>query len=173
MTTRQKMVVVALAIINVAVVAALVVLITGAAGQTPSPTPYHTASITPLPGFLGGTCPWEATQQLALAGLAGTATLTDRRALRFDIVHSLAPGQTIEEASQLVWTVLDIASTLEEGPCGPLAQVEVSILARGSQASTRIYVMTRMTDLLAYSSGALSENEFIDRVTYTTEELSQ
>ena len=87
--------------------------------------------------------------------------------LRFETVCTLAPGQTADEAAQLVWTVFDVALALDEDECGSFTEVKVTILAQGIQTDTQIYASVSAADLAAFSAGELSEDEFIERVIYT------
>jgi len=82
--------------------------------------------------------------------------------------RSDAPGQTADEAAQLVWTAFDVALALDEDECDLFTEVEVTILAQGIQTDTHISASVSAADLAALSAGELSENEFIERVTYTT-----
>ncbi len=97
--------------------------------------------------------------------------LTPGGPLRFEIAYSLAPGQTADEAAQLVWAALDVALALDEGECGSFTQVEVTILARGVQADTQVNASVSAADLVAFGAGELSEDEFVERVVYTTTAL--
>ena len=109
---------------------------------------------------------------LAQAGLGGTVVLIPDGLLRFEIVYSLPPGETADEAAQLVWVAFDVALTLREqneDGCGSLTRVEVTILAQGSQADTQISASVSTADLEAFGAGELSEDEFIERVAYTTD----
>jgi len=180
MTPRQKRIVAVLAIANIVVMLALRVAQTYHFGSSPAALPK------PTPALSQQTCQWQATQRLAQGGLSGTVALTPqrigketdnhRRALRFAIMYSLAPGQTVDEAAQSVWTAFDIALALLEEECAIFSRVEVVIIAHDGMAEagrleslphTTINASVSTADLVAFNSGTLSEDEFIERVTYT------
>ena len=183
MTSKQRRIIAVLAVANTIVILALVVLVTRPSSThlSPSPTPTlphsHTAQQE--------TCQWRATQLLAQAGLGGTVALAPDGPLRFEITYPLAPGQVPEEAAQLVWTVFDVALALDElagsgeqeagsrneDTNGSFTQVEVTILAQGIQTDTQVSATVSAADLAAFGAGELSEDEFIERVAYTTTEL--
>jgi hypothetical protein len=186
MTRRQKTLIAGLAIANIIVIVSLVVLIIRSPATDPSPlrSPLISTATPPPPSDRAtGTlqeraltkepptpeaCQWETTQHLARAGLSGSVSLAPDGALFVEIVHSLAPGQTTDDAAQLVWTVFDIVLSLDEqGKCGPFTHVEVAILARGDQVDATVNASVSAADLEAYGAGELSENEFIERVSYT------
>jgi hypothetical protein len=129
--------------------------------QEKSPTPSAS---------LPEACQWKAARLLAQAGLGGAVTLTHDGVLRFEIAHALAPGQTADDAAQLVWIAFDVALALsEDDKCTIFTQVEVAILAQGSQASPQISASVSAADLAAFDTGTLSEDEFVERVTYTVD----
>ena len=179
MTSKQKRIIVALVLANTAVILALAVLVTHPFGAVPplpahpyTPTlPHSHAPILPLE-----TCQWQATQLLAQAGLGGTVALTSDGSLRIETTCSPASGHTVDEAAQLVWTAFDVALALQRDECGSFTQVEVTILAvrlnahdeaQGIQTDTRVNASVSAADLAAFGAGELSEDEFIERVTYT------
>jgi len=162
MTLRQKRIVAALALANTLLILALVVLVTHSFSTHPSPLPPSYTPISPA-----GACQWQATQLLAQVGLGGTVTLIPAGSLRFEITYPLAPGQMRDEAAQAVWAAFDVARALQEGECDSFTQVEVTILAQANQTDTRIHASVSAADLAAFGAGALSEDEFIERVAYT------
>ena len=164
MTPRQKHIIAILAIANIAVILALLVLVTHPFSTgPPSLPPSHPATLPPQ------TCQWPATQLLARAGLGGTVTLAADGPLCFGIAYPLAPGQTADEAAQSVWTAFDVAlALLAEEECAIFTQVEVAILAHDDRTDTQINASVSVADLLAFGAGELSEDAFIKRVTYTT-----
>ena len=172
MTPKQRHIIAALAVANTIVILALVVLVTRPSGthSSPLPTP-HTSTLPHASTLPQGTCRWKAAQLLAQAGLGGTVALTPGGSLRFEITYSLAPGQTapenVNEAAQLVWTALDVALALDEDECGSFTEVEVTILAQGIQTDTQVSATVSAADLAAFGAGELSEDEFIEHVTYT------
>jgi hypothetical protein len=135
-------------------------------------------------------CQWWATQMLAQAGLGGGVALIPDGLLRFEIVYPLAPGQTVEDAAQSAWTAFDIALVLlEQGQgrpgrdaaCDVFTRVEITILPFRPSPGTDLSELDRTTDyveaqinanvdaddLVAFHAGELSEDEFIERVTYS------
>lgn len=111
-------------------------------------------------------CQWRAAQLLTDAGLNGAVVLAPADTLHFDIVYSLAPGQTADEAAQSIWLAFDVALALVEEECDPFTQIEVVVLAQGSQTITRISAHVNASDLVAFAAGKLTEGEFIQRVAY-------
>jgi hypothetical protein len=165
MTLRQKHIVAILAIADILVTVALVVLVTRPFDTTTSPHPRPQTLSVPQQ-----TCQWRATQLLARAGLGGTVALTPDGSLRLRIMYPLAPGQTVDEAAQSVWTAFDVALALQEqaAECAIFTTVEITILARNGQPDTQIDASVSVEDLVAFNAGELSEDAFIERVTYTT-----
>lgn len=169
MTSKQKRIIAALAVANTIVVLTLVVLVTRPSVTAPSlPSHSHTPTLPHTPALSQESCQWKATQLMAQAGLGGTVALTPGGPLCFEIACTLAPGQTADEAAQLVWTAFDVALALDEDECDLFTEVEVAILAQGIQTDTHISASVSAADLAALSAGELSENEFIEHVTYTT-----
>ncbi len=154
MTRKQKYIIAILAIVNVAVILALIAIMT-----RPAPTRPH----IPLIILPQDDCQWSATQLLAQAGLGGTVTLTTDASLNLKIIYPLAPGQEADDAAQEIWTAFDIALALYEQGCSTFTQVQVTILAHNTQINASV----NTSDLIAYSSNELSQEEFIDRVIYT------
>ncbi len=188
MTQKQKTIIAALVIVNILVILALVVLVTRSPGTNLSPLPTPTLparTLSPRPegptetpqeksptpsASLPEPCQWKAARLLAQAGLGGAVTLTPDGILRFEIAHTLAPGHTADDAAQLVWIAFDVALALSEvDECTIFTQVEVAILAQGGQTSTQISASVSAADLAAFGTGALSEHEFVERVTYTVD----
>ena len=206
MTPKQKRIITILAIANVVVIPAMVILVTRPSDTSPSPLPTPTlraedadgadSSYPPHPAETLASsvsktpsqeiCQWKAAQLLAQAGLCGTVTLSPDGSLRFEIVTDssaptaavgppLAPGETADEAAQLIWIAFDVALATQEqdDKCGPFTQVEVTILVRSNRATTRrplrsgVSASVSAADLMAFNAGELSEAEFIERVTYT------
>jgi hypothetical protein len=99
---------------------------------------------------------------LAQAGLGGTVTLSTNGALIFEITYPLAPDQTTDDAAQETWTAFDIALALHEQGCPTFTQVEVTILTHHSQINASVST----SDLIAFASDELSQDQFIERVTY-------
>jgi hypothetical protein len=172
MTPRQRHIIAILAVADIVVILALLVLMSRPPGASSSPS---TASHTPTSPRQA--CQWQATQLLARTGLGGTVALTPDGPLRFEIAYPLAPGQTADEVAQSVWTAFDIAMALAlqepEGKCAIFTQVEVTILAQDSRADTQISASVSVTDLMDLDAGELSEDQFIERVTYSTSALRQ
>ena len=161
MTPRQKCIIAALALANVVVILALVVLTTRPFDTSPSPLRHPTSALSQQ------ACQWQVAQQLAQAGLSGTIALPSGGPLHFEITYPLAPGQTADEAAQSVWTAFDIALALQEQEdCATFTQVQVTILAHNSQSKTHISASIGTADLVAFDAGELSQEEFIERVAY-------
>jgi hypothetical protein len=165
MTPRQRHIIAILAVADIVVILALLVLMSRPPGAGSSPSPASHTQTTPRQA-----CQWRATQLLARTGLGGTVTLTPDGPLRFEIAYPLAPGQTADEAAQSVWTAFDVALALQEqeGECAIFTQVEVTILAQDNRADTQISASVSQADLLAFGTSELSEDQFIERVTYST-----
>jgi hypothetical protein len=78
----------------------------------------------------------------------------------------------VDEAAQSVWTAFDVALALQtrvqetEGACTAFTEVQVTILVRSEQTNTQIRADVSASDLMAYDAGELSEDAFIERVTY-------
>jgi hypothetical protein len=145
------------------------------ASAAPAVTPSRSVSPSNSPGSgdvsLSMTasyeaCQWRAAQLLAAAGLDGAVVFAAGDTLRFDVAHSLAPGQTADEAAQSIWLAFDIALALMKEDCDLFTQIEVVVLAQGSQTVTRISARVSAADLVAFNAGELTEDEFIQRVTY-------
>jgi hypothetical protein len=166
MTARQKRIVAILAIADVVVTLALIVLVTRPSDTSTSPPPRpHT------PALPQQTCQWRAAQLLARAGLGGTVALTPDGPLRFEIAYPLAPGQAADEAAQSVWAAFDVALALREQAeqCATFTRVEVTVLAHASQSDAQISASVSAADLAAFGAGELSEDAFIERVTYNVD----
>jgi hypothetical protein len=185
MTFKQKRIIAILAIANVVVILTLVGLM---AHPTGTSTSSSLSSPTPIPPQ--STCPalphhtaiQQATHLLAQAGVGGMVTLAPNGSLSFDIVAPDGIGRAattsetasaVDDAAQSVWTAFDIALALndlgqetEGGVCPAFIQVEVTILVRGDQTDTQIRAHVSLSDLMAYDAGELSEDAFIERVTY-------
>jgi hypothetical protein len=167
MNPRQKRIVGILAVADIVAILALLALATHPAGMSRSSSPASPTPTTPQQS-----CQWRATQLLARTGLGGTVTLPPGGPLHFEIAHPLAPGQTADEAAQSVWIAFDIALALAlqepEDECANFTQVEVVILAQGNRADTQISASVSVADLVAFDAGELSEDQFIERVSYAT-----
>jgi hypothetical protein len=159
MTQRQKRIITLLAVANIVVILALLSLVTQPSAL---PTPHS-------PSAPRQTCQWHATQLLARAGLGGTVTLTPDGPLRFEIAYPLAPGQTADEAAQAAWAAFEVALALgkQHKACANSTRVEVTILAHDTQTETQINASVSQADLLAFDAGELSDNQFIERVSYS------
>jgi hypothetical protein len=111
-------------------------------------------------------CQWKAAHLLARAELDGAVTLAPDGSLRFNVTYSLTPDRAVDEAAQSIWLAFDIALALLEDGCDLFTQVEVLVLAQGNQTVTHISARVDTVDLVAFDAGELSEDEFIQRVTY-------
>jgi hypothetical protein len=215
MTPRQKDIISALALANVIVIVAWIVLVTRPSYPDPMSRIRIRVSPVPTPTLAYWKCQWQATQLLAQAGLGGTVTPVPDGLLHFEISSPIAPLdsdpadrnpadqnlEAVDEAAQAVWTVFDVALALQErmdrnpadenpeDVCPPFTRIQVTILAArpGAQATAdaagplirrdqlipsvmRISASVSAADLAAFGAGELSEDEFIDRVTYTISE---
>ena len=161
MSPKQKRIVGFLAIANVIVILILVALATRPSPTTHAhtPTPPHTCPPTLPPGD----CQWLATQLLAQAGLGGTVMLATDGSLNLTISYPLAPNQTVDDAAQAVWIAFDVALALHEQECPAFTQVQVTILAHDTQINASVST----ADLVAFSADELSQDEFIEHVTFT------
>ena len=179
MTFRQKRIVAILAIANVAVILILATLLLRPfdASDSPLPTPELWPSEVDAPPQED--CQWEAAQMLAQTGSAGTVALTPDGSLCFEITRSLLPDETADEAAQLVWVAFDVALALQEREC-EFTWVEITVLAvrlnangqaQDDQSDARIGASVSADDLAAFGAGELGEDEFIERVTYSTSPL--
>lgn len=179
MSESQKRLVIVLAISAIVVIVALAWYVTSSLNALPTalPTTVHqtevptrspqlTAQVPTIDPSPLDACQWQAAQLMAEAGLGGTVALVPGGALRFDILHTPPPGEPVDVAAQQVWLAFDIALALAEGECGDFTQVDVSVLAHGSQGDTRIDASVSAADLIAYGAGGLSEDELIHRVDY-------
>lgn len=164
MTQRQKRIIAILTVANIVVILALLSLVSHpfGTGRSPLPPPH-----TPTPPQQA--CQWHATQLLARAGLGGTAALAPDGSLRFEIAYPLAPDQMADEAAQSAWTAFDVALALgkQHKACATFTRVEVTILAHDTQTETQINASVSQADLLAFDAGELSDDQFIERVSYS------
>ena len=87
-----------------------------------------------------------------------------------DIERSSVDVDRAPEAAQSVWTAFDVALALQEQEtqCAIFSQVDVIVLIQNGQMDTRISARAFTADLVAFHAGELSEDDFIDRVTYVT-----
>ena len=179
MSESQKRLVIILTVSAVVVIVALAWYVTSSLNALPPAPPTtvgQTEGLTRSPQLTAqaptidpsplDACQWQAAQLMAEAELGGTVALAPGGALRFDIVHTPPPGEPVDVAAQQVWEVFDIALILAEGECGDFTQVDVSVLAQGSEGDTRIDASASASDLIAYGAGGLSEDELIRRVDY-------
>jgi hypothetical protein len=163
MARKQKRILIAVAIVTGILILTLAVLVQCSPNSSESPSP--TPSIL-LPSHRR--CQQKGAQLLAQAGLAGTVTLDPEGVLRLEILHTLTPNQTVEDAAQLVWTAFDAALALQkQDECVPLTHVAVTVSLQGEQVDARIDASVSAADLAAFGAGDLSEEAFIERVTYT------
>ena len=184
MTFKQKRIIAILAIANVVVILTLVGLMAHPTGTSTSSSITSPTPISPQPTCQASPHPTvirQATHLLAQAGLGGMVTLAPNGSLSFDIVapdgmdradSTPETASAVDDAAQSVWTAFDIALALNDlgqetdGVCPAFTQVEVTILVRGDQTDTQIRARVSLSDLMAYDAGELSEDAFIERVTY-------
>lgn len=187
MTAKQKLIIGFLTGANCLVILALVMTVTGTAATPDSPTSRQDENErTPSAREAASeeTCQWQAAQLLAQSGLTGGVVWQSSGRLQFDISSPIAPGQEIDEVAQGVWQAFDIALIMERGcPETPLKQVAVTIsavevpdeppagsvaedAARLNQVIGVVSAWVEMADLMAFESGDLSDDEFLERVVY-------
>jgi hypothetical protein len=163
MTVRQKRILAVLAVVDAIVVAGLILAMTNYARESTGWRKNDSGR-----EYTAWDCQWWATQRLAQAGLAGRVTVVGDGALRFEITYPerlessrRSTAVLASQPAQAVWTAFDIAlGAVNE--CPTFTRVEVTIVAPEPQ----IHASVRTLDLVAMRNGELSENEFIERVTY-------
>ena len=64
-------------------------------------------------------------------------------------------------------TYLIAVRAMGNGQYSPLAQVQVTVLVHSDQINAQINVSVSASDLMAFDAGELSQDTFIERVTYT------
>ena len=107
---------------------------------------------------------------LVHAGLGGKISRLQGSSFRFEIVYPLAPAETAADAAQLVWAVFDVALALQAQGCW-FDQVDVEILAQADGVDTMIRARVSLPDLLAFDAGDLDENEFVEKVRFSTSQV--
>jgi hypothetical protein len=180
MNPRQKRIVTILAMVNGIVILGLVaLLLRGSGSASPSPLPAPAAAAprrtgtspltVPPPASTAeatarALCQWQAAQYLAQAGLGGTVHLAPD-VLRFDLVQAAGETPPLDPSTEAIWTAFDIALSVMGNGCTMFDHVEVSILTQGDHRSGT-NARVRAADLAAFGTGELSEEAFIQRVTY-------
>jgi hypothetical protein len=178
MTRKQKLIVVGLAVANallILTVAAFFLRRPTGRGAEPGPvdptrrSPTATAPTpTPLAEAEADDCTWLATRMLAAQHLAGVVRRPAEDTLRFELQIHPPADQAPAQSAQKVWEVFDAALLIEEqGTCSAVEFIEVSIRSRATDPPFRIDAHARLTDLVAFDAQAITEDELIDRVTYT------
>jgi len=121
----------------------------------------------PPAGSMQDQCLWEATQRLAAADLSATVHVRADETLWFQITFPLTNSQPFTDAAQAAWAAFDVTLALQENDdCPPFDHISVNINAESSIETTPIIVETETTALLAFSTGNLDEEGFIDLVRY-------
>ena len=187
MTAKQKLIIGCLTGANCIVILALVMTVTGTAAISESPSSGQAECERTPPAREASsekTCQWQATQLLAQSGLAGAVVWRSSGQLQFNISSPVTPGQEIDEVAQAVWQAFDIALIMEQRcPETPLNEVAVTISAvevpieppAGSTAEDTAQInqvvgvvsaWVEMVDMIAFDSGQLSDDEFLERVIY-------
>ncbi|HDQ72853.1 MAG TPA: hypothetical protein ENN19_12270 [Chloroflexi bacterium] len=186
MKLKQKRILIALAMLNVIALVGLMILIRKSP-SLPNPStrqlPSAIIDLKTCPAISSTDETWEATQLLAQLGLGGRVALHADSVLRFEIPYSTAPDPvtpaTIDEAAQSAWRAFDVAQALLEQAhdCVPFTDVQVTIVVRGGwphpQPEAQLDVHVQAADLLAFNVGELSEEAFIERVTYTVRPIGR
>jgi hypothetical protein len=184
MTKRQILVVAVLGLANGLAIAAVVLWVVGtlrtpthssvremptagraASSLTPTTVvPTRIVAIGPL-----DPCEWRAAESLAGAGLVGTVTYSPTQLLRFDIRYAPAPDRAPDDAAQLVWIAFDVAVALQEtAECRDLKLLSVHVLIPSPEGNLQVTAEVDTEDVTAFYNGQLTEERFIDRVTYRT-----
>ena len=163
MTNRKKLILIALAMTNLLIISALILVV-----LRPVVAPPMAVS-TPAGSEYYPLCEWQAAQRMAAAQLSGSVRITNDHILHFDITHRLRDDQSGEDAAQLIWLAFDIAQSLQESEaCNVFTQVDITISTHNNNAQqTHITGSVSAADLAKFSAGELSEEAFIDRVMYT------
>ena len=171
MTPRQKRIIGVLAVINGVIILALIVFITRFSGSTsfallPTPVPTY-----PSGALSSQECQQRAVQMMSQAGLSGTAAVIPGESLRLNLVYPVIAAESLNDATQQVWTAFDVAIALTENRCAIVSRVEVQIAPQSGnvQDPSWIRAAVDVTDLKAFYNGELSEAEFIDQVAYETD----
>jgi hypothetical protein len=180
MTLKQKAIIAVLALVNVGVIAALVLLVVhGPRGRaetppstvvpvlaTPSPTPTPFDRYAASVAALERSCSSQAAELLAYMGLQGAAAWRAGGSLRLEAVVPLTPAQSLEDGAQAIWSAFDAALALRrvEG-CAGFRDVRVMVMLPGAEPA-RIQARVSADDLAAYGRGALDEAALIERVEY-------
>lgn len=168
MTPRQKRIIGALVIANVALLVTLLIFVPRFSGSRsplsrPSPVPTYDAQTRLSPA-----CRQRAVQALSQAGLGGRASLAGQT-IRFDLVHRITEDGSTEDVAQQVWTALDVARALADDECDAFSRIEIVIEGQGTPRPIWIHAAVDAADLKAFHGGELSESAFIDRVQYRIE----
>ena len=163
-TTRQKFIIAALAVADIAVILAIAMLY------------VHYTVYQPLPEFESRNCRWQTAVLMAQARLSGTATMTSDATLRFEIIYPLTQEQQADQAAQAIWDAFDVAWALQSQyrSCTTFTRVEVVVTARREHQETgeaSFSAAASVTDLVAFYTGSLSEENFIERVSYSVSGL--
>jgi len=138
--------------------------------------PFTPEGAASLPSTLEGAAPLSSTPrgslhfQIAYPLASDQAVDADIDHASADIDRASADIDRASAAAQSVWTAFDVALALQEqeARCTIFTQVEVTVLIQNGQTDTRISASVRTADLVAFHAGELSEDDFIDRVTYAT-----
>jgi len=168
-TTRQKLIIAALAAADIVVILAIALLYVHYTVYQPLPEPVSAA-------FESHNCRWQTAVLMAQARLSGTATITSDDTLRFEIIYPLTQEQQADQAAQAIWDAFDVAWALQSQyrSCATFARVEVVVTARREHQETdeaSFSAVASVTDLVALYTGSLSEETFIERVSYSVSGL--
>lgn len=174
MNRKQKLILAALAIANAMFILTAVLFIVrrptdrgGTASPTATPQPTPTTQTRPATDD----CTWFATRILAEHNLAGVVQQPTEDTLRFELQVEPSADQTSETNAQKIWAAFDVALLIEaQDVCPAIDRVEVRILVQDPERPLHIEAHTHMADLVALNSQEITEDEFIDRVTYTVVE---
>jgi hypothetical protein len=168
-TTRQKFIIAALAIADIAVILTIALLYVHYTVYQPLRQPVSSA-------FESHNCRWQAAVLMAQARLSGTANITSDDTLRFEIIYPLVQKQQADQAAQAIWYAFDVAWALQSQyrSCATFTRVEVVVTARREHQETdeaSFSAAASVADLVAFYTGSLSEETFIERVSYSVSGL--
>ena len=158
LTRRQKIILAALAIANIAVIVAAAAVLPSAmrsAANAPGPDPRET-------------CSSIAAILLARRGIAGTASIGPDNILRLHLTGPGASERRLAQASDIAWDALVALVALPQAGCGPYPRIEVDVPAPdGETPAARLLVSVDWIDLRAWSYGELDDGALAARLQTT------
>ena len=166
MTPRQRRIIGALVIVNGVIILALILFAARFSGSSSSPLLPTPVPTYPSGSLIAKECEQRALKSILDAGFGGTVAIAPGGSLRLNLIDTMAPGDSVDDLAQRVWTAFDVAIDLMDDRCDVASRVEVRLEPQSRGPLTRIYASVDATDLRAFYDGELSESEFIDRVQY-------